>query len=208
MRKLHLTKAVAFLGRYPFKFIANIRIPKLKFIATAFGGSDFRRNFFLFSWFLTGCGLYVNGRTQAVFIYTDPPGVDAIYEPDPLGDPTIYKTPILINLTRHGGEFGLYKKGYAPEKLKFVPHADGLLIFGDIILGFPIYLIADGIYGAWNTLKPDSYNIILKPVSAEEAERIEKQRAEAAQQKAEERRRREEEKRLKEEKALRKGFRQ
>lgn len=137
---------------------------------------------------LPGCGLYVNGRTQPVFVWSEPPGAEVI-----LDDSTSWTTPCLINLTRHGAELEVYKYGYAPEKVKFTPAADGLLIAGDVLLGFPIDLIVDAAYGAWNTLTPDTHHVKLRQLSEEEAKKLHEERLEARRKREEERKRLEEE---------------
>ena len=154
-----------------------------------------RRVFFILPILLSGCGLYVNGRTQAVFINSDPPGAEVIRD-----DTTMWTTPCLINLTRHGGKFEVYKQGFAPETIEFVPHTEALFVLGDLLLGFPLYLIVDGAYGSWHYLTPDTHHVKLKQLSEEEGKKLHEERIEAKRKREEDRLKRiEEEKRRKKE---------
>jgi len=115
----------------------------------------------LASAFLFGCASVINGRTQQVWIETEPPGASVSILP--AGVKII--TPAQIDLDRKSVHTALATlDGHAPS-IGYLDRVTSGAIYGNLLLGGLIGLMADTESGAAFRLTPDPLRITLIPLS-------------------------------------------
>lgn len=112
----------------------------------------------LFPIFLCGCATIVSGRSQKVFIGSDPDNAAVTV------NESQYKTPCTILLDRTVPEYRILieKEGYLPYKV-IVNRTTNGWVFGNIIFGGIIGVVIDVVSGSCYSFSVDKIDAALIP---------------------------------------------